>query len=147
MVRKPGRAGERRLQRRAAAEAELNEPRYEPPTAGECQVEEGIVYLAPDERFVHRVHYFDHRMVDFCLEIQVRERDTWWPVARIDCTHGHIHRHQLTRSGENDHQTVLCRLPSDDNHEAWKLVANQHELACADLDSKWDAYMKRWRQG
>lgn len=79
-------------------------------------------------------------MVYFAIWQAIRHDDEWHPVARIDCSHATVHRHQFTRSGDN-HRVVLAEIPMDHGQE---LVDRWYEPAEIIMQNEWEDNIRRW---
>lgn len=64
-------------------------------------------------------------------------------IARIDCCHGTIHRHQYDQNGQDVYDgRVILVIPPDDG---WAIVDSGYDEAYDVMLNEWDANLRRWR--
>lgn len=137
-----GRASERRLVSMSTASAE---PHYSPPPEGACEVEVVPVDLSETDQFVLRLQSHKGRIVDFAVVQRTRDGGSWFDVARIDCCHGTIHRHQFDRQGTDVYdQRVIKEIQGE---EPWKIVDEGYTEAYEMMFNEWEDNLRRWQQG
>ncbi|MDQ7903317.1 hypothetical protein RB614_02125 [Phytohabitans sp. ZYX-F-186] len=115
---------------------------YQPPPDHECEEFQHHIDLAPGHRMGFRQVYRrgTSQMVYFAIWQAVRQDEEWHPVARIDCSHGTVHRHQFTQLGEN-HRIVLVEIPVERGRE---VVDRWYEPAEAMMQNDWVDNIRRW---
>src|SRR5574342_591218 len=76
---------------------------YDPPPKTDCDVIPMSIDLDDGHRLGITRYYRRGTSVltYFGVHQSVLVDETWFPVARIDCSHGMVHRHQFTRNGSN----------------------------------------------
>lgn len=118
-----------------------------PPPSGECQEECTPIELSPADRITVRLWFWRGRTVDFAIMLEAFDDDVelWRDVARVDCCHGEVHRHEFARSGA-ERRVVIAPIPADDEEGAWDLLGREYDRAHKDLISGWDSYVQKWRQ-
>lgn len=119
---------------------------YQPPS---CPPAEETVYpaeLSPTDALRIRIRIYKGQIVDFAVT-QVTKHDNGWAiVARIDCCHGTIHRHQFNRAGVDmlDHE-LITPIPTGDS--SWAVVNDGYESAYTALFDEWESNLRRWHDG
>ncbi|MEV0006068.1 hypothetical protein AB0H28_27815 [Micromonospora sp. NPDC050980] len=100
---------------------------YRRPTCPPAEEELIDADLAEGHRIIMRPRWYKGRIVDFALQqLTQREDGEWAEVARIDCCHSTIHRHQFTFDGKDlyDHR-VIQQIPK----EGWDVVNAAYDAA------------------
>jgi hypothetical protein len=117
--------------------------RYTPPPAEAC---ERFVFdfSLPEAGHVLKVRILTYRgkVVDFAVTQILFDGADWVNVARIDCCHGYIHRHQFDRDGNDiwDHRKIM-----DIPHEnGWEVVDRGYEEALDVMQNEWEDNLGRW---
>lgn len=100
-----------------------------------------------------RTRELDSRIVDFALN-QYVTRD--YPanysnqnhdVARIDCCHSRIHRHQFHRDRAQSPQEVIADLSQSPSQLEAELTIHSHYDECYLLMiDNWELYLERWEK-
>lgn len=90
----------------------------------------------------------DDFIVDFAIVQLTRGSSGWCEVARIDCYHSSIHRHQYVRGSDNDvykndPRREICQLSAGD-HE---LVHEKYGEALEMMENEWEDNLRRWQRG
>ncbi|MBX7265838.1 hypothetical protein KIF24_07205 [Micromonospora sp. Llam7] len=117
---------------------------YEPPPDEDCEEFPTVIDLAPNVRMGVRTTYLrgTSRMVYFAIWQAIKVDGKWENVARVDCHHGTIHRHDFTRQGDN-HVVVLDVIPvaggASEVLDSW---CTQVELI---MQNEWEDNLRRWR--
>ncbi|WP_433230537.1 DUF7718 family protein [Micromonospora sp. CA-248260] len=99
--------------------------------------------LAPGHRLIMRPRIYKGRVVDFALQQMARREDgDWVEVARIDCCHSTIHRHQFVADGTDIYdRRVIQQIPKD----GWEVVNAAFEPAVEAMMAEWEENVRRWR--
>jgi hypothetical protein len=115
---------------------------YEPPPYEDCEEFQTTIDLAPGHRLGTRQVYRagTAELVYFAIWQSVLVDGRWQSVARIDCSHSTVHRHQFTRDGGN-HRTDLERIPVDHGVD---VVDRWYGPAEAMLQNEWEDNYRRW---
>lgn len=122
-----------------------NDECYQPPPAGDC---ESVPLPAIDLDEGHRIGFTRYYrkgtavLIYFGINQSVRvgETDDWSDVARIDCSHGTVHRHQFTQSGLN-RQEVLEDLTVQRGEQT---INRWYERASRIMLEEWQENLRRW---
>lgn len=140
MGKMPGRKGERGL---ADMSAEVSELEYRPPPKTACDERQWPQYLTEVDRLHIRTWRYRGRIVDFAIMqiIEVDGKDVH--VARIDCCHSIIHRHQFDKAGVDlyDHR-VIVPIPHEDG---WDVVDAGYAAATDVMFNEWEENLRRWK--
>lgn len=120
---------------------------YVPPPIEDCEEETTPITLSVNERVTLRLRFWRGRTVDFAVMLEVVEdgSDEWCEVVRVDCCHSQVHRHQFRRSGQPETRTLIAEIPADPEN-AWTLIAREYDTAHRDLISRWDSFVRTWRE-
>lgn len=117
---------------------------YEPPSAEECDSEEVIpIEIDPTSQLVVRLRSLQGKIVDFSISQLVNDAGEWHDVARIDCHHGSIHRHQFTRGGNQTRQVIRHIPPGQEGHD---VVNDGYTPAYELMFNEWEESLRRWGQ-
>ena len=97
-----------------------------------------------DELHVRQVWYRD-KIVDFAIMQLVWEDGERVHVARIDCCHSMIHRHQFNQAGEDvfNHRQITAIPPDAGNR--WSIVHAGYYSALGTMYEEWADNLRRWR--
>jgi hypothetical protein len=118
------------------------DPVYEPPEDAE---EYAFAYELPrqDTKLWIRVLDYRGRCVYFAIMQLLLVDGRWREVARIDCHHGYIHRHQLNRAGEDlwDGRRI-CDIPAGDGGQ--KVVDAMYHKCMLIMHDECDENIRRW---
>lgn len=142
MGKSRGRRSERRL-------AQMSEPlpvkEYQPPPTWICDVFEHPNEVAPNQQIFVRQYIYKGKVVDFAIVQQTLIEGEWRDVARIDCCHGTVHRHQYGSDGKQvGEPRVIRQIPTDDG---WNAVDGTYDEADAVMFNEWRDNLRRWRDG
>lgn len=143
-----GKTRGRRQERRLADMAEPVPPSiYRPPKLEVCEVLVYPVEITPTDRITVRQQIYRGKVVDFAIMQEAREGETWHHVARIDCCHGTIHRHQFIRDGTDvyDHR-VIQEIPGPPG-KGWDVVDGTYDVAQDAMFNEYEDNLRRWRDG
>ena len=118
---------------------------YVPPPRDMCQIEVYPVEITPTDRLTIRQQIYRGKIVNFAIMQDVLESGTWHQVARIDCCHGTIHRHQYNRDGIDlyDHR-VIQEIPAT---RGWAVVDAGYVSAQDAMFNEYEENLRRWRDG
>lgn len=84
--------------------------------------------------------------VDFSLTHQLEEdAGEYQHVARYDCCHSEVHKHQLYRYSEAETRHTVKQL--DDPKTAWEDVDTVFPEAYDDMIDNWEENYRRWNRG
>lgn len=110
--------------------------------------------LTPEGTCTLRLRAWTYRgkVVDFAMTQMANEvedpRSGEDHVARCDCCHSEVHKHQYYRStrhyrtGETEQRTVIA--PIDDQRTSWETVDSAYETCCDDMIDGWTVNYRRW---
>jgi hypothetical protein len=115
---------------------------YEPPPHEECEEFPNSYDLALGHRLGSRQIYLrgSSDLVYFSVWQSTKVDGQWVAVARIDCSHGTVHRHQFAADGGN-RVTVLATIPNDHSFE---FIDHWHPRAARIMEDEWEANYWRW---
>jgi hypothetical protein len=104
------------------------------------------IYLTGDhdgsDSIVVRMGMYRGKVVDFSINQTTLVDGSPLDVARIDCCHGTIHRHQFHRDGTNVRdRAVLCEIPPD---SGWEVVDKHYQLCLDLMNDGWQDNLRRW---
>lgn len=86
-------------------------------------------------------------IVDFAIMQLTWQAEDWQHVARIDCCHGMIHRHQFDQQGNNlDGHAEIKVIPGEDDSR-WEIVQDGYWAALGTMQEEWEENLRRWRDG
>ncbi|MFF9393243.1 DUF7718 family protein [Streptomyces griseoluteus] len=118
---------------------------YVPPPREVCTVETFPIYITADDRLTIKQHVYKGKIVHFAIMQDIREGDIWHHVARIDCCHGTIHRHQYNRAGDDIYDSrVITEIPADNG---WSVVDAGYQVAQDAMFDEYEENLRRWRDG
>jgi len=81
------------------------------------------------------------RIVDFAIQQEAELDGDWAEVARIDCCHSTIHRHQFNQAGTDTYdRRVIQNIPK----EGWDVVNAAFQGAVDVMLSEWEENHRRW---
>ncbi|MEK6344196.1 MAG: hypothetical protein V4737_10205, partial [Curtobacterium sp.] len=84
------------------------------------------VALSATSRLIVATRTCDHRIVHYSMEHQMQRRGTWTPIARIDTSHGTVHKH--TWFGEEKRTELRKIVDVDDVENSWdESYADMHD--------------------
>lgn len=118
-------------------------PEYKPPVGGE--VMEYPVDLGDGHNLLIRQVIYRGMTVDFAImqfhEIEGESRQ----IARIDCCHGSVHRHVMSRSGDDSIDgDVIQEIAVDQN--PWSIVDGQFEPCLDKMQNEFLENYRRWEK-
>lgn len=121
------------------------EAQYVPPGLDVCTQSVTPIDITAEDQMVVRQRIFRGKVADFAIAQKVRVGGRWVDVARIDCCHSTIHRHQFDQAGVDvyDHR-VIIEIPAV---EGWYVVDAGYDNAYSVMLSEWDQNLERWRNG
>ena len=116
---------------------------YERP-ANATLVMDAPVYVAEDpSQFVYVKQYtYRGYTVDFALSHVVELEEGNSDVARYDCCHSEVHRHQFHKSGEELRRKVIA--PIRDQRTSWSTVNAVYDECYDDMIEGWEHHYRRW---
>ena len=99
-----------------------------------------------DELRIRRRIYRE-KIVDFAVMQLAWEGSERFEIARIDCHHGMIHRHQFTRDGtELGGRLEIKAIPADGG-DRWGIVHAGYFECLSAMQAEWEDNLRRWRDG
>lgn len=116
---------------------------YVPPPAAACSEDVFPVMITEADRFHVRLRSYRGKIVDFAItQLTTVDGVGEVTVARIDCCHGSVHRHQFNREGDDiyDHR-VIRAIPL----KGWDVVDEAYTEAYETMFNEWDENLRRWR--
>lgn len=94
---------------------------------------------------------YDNLIVDFAFVqfvdalYESNDTDKNVDVARIDCCHSEVHRHQFYRSNRKQNRYILHPLQGETNHkDAERVVNNCYDECSQTFIDNWETYLERW---
>lgn len=118
---------------------------YEPPPDDECGLVETHGDMTDTEAIRSWQKIYQGKVVNFCIIQLVLEDDRWQEVAHIDCCHAMIHRHQLTRDGQNYHRGEITAIPAGE--QGRNVVDEGFTQAYDVMLNEWEDNHWRWKHG
>ena len=95
-----------------------------------------------------------HKIVDFSLnqfvepEYEGNLSGENVDVARIDCCHSEVHRHQYYRNGRPQNRYVIHDLKCEESHENAEDVVDRCYTDCyLVMTDNWESHLERWENG
>ncbi|QNP94248.1 hypothetical protein IA203_01280 [Corynebacterium wankanglinii] len=123
--------------------------------AGKCRkVLDNAIVLQPEGTCTLHVVAWNYRgkIVDFALTQMADEvedpRNGDDHVARYDCCHSEVHKHQYFRSGHHfqtgakEQRTVIAKIESQD--PSWETIDAEYDRYYDDMTESWAANYRRW---
>lgn len=69
-------------------------------------------------------------------------------VARIDCCHSEVHRHQFYRDNRPQKRYIIKDLKCVSSHkDAENLVSDSYDPCYSTMVDNWELYLERWDDG
>jgi len=120
---------------------------YKPPSSPPAvEMNFPIELTDTDELRVRRLMYRE-KVVDFAIMQIVWEDGERAEVARIDCCHSMIHRHQFTKDGRDLYDHLEIKSIPADGGDRWNIVHAGYFEALAAMQAEWADNLRRWRDG
>ncbi|WP_146237497.1 DUF7718 family protein [Georgenia satyanarayanai] len=121
------------------------EAQYKPPPESACDVQVLPIELTETDRLHIRMAIYRGKIVDFAImQLSVRDDGEEVHVARIDCCHGTVHRHQYDRRGRDVYERrEIVAIPATDG---WEVVDAAYAEASETMFNEWEENLRRWRQ-
>lgn len=119
---------------------------YRPPPLSMADEMEDLIELPGEEgyRLFQRVRVYRGLVVDFAVELQLRDDDgKYFPIERVDCCHGTVHRHHFPRQGPEPAPIPLLDLHSGMRRQ----VTDEYFRAYDDIVDNFEYKVRRWRNG
>jgi hypothetical protein len=122
---------------------------YRPPPRDQCVTGTYTIWPTGTQNDMHaiavRYALYHGLYVDFSFNQSYVVDGVSRTVARIDCCHGTVHRHQFDREGTDVlHGEVICDIPAEGGFE----VVHNHYEPCLDImDDEWEHNFRRWAGG
>lgn len=122
------------------------DPKYLLPDPEECEDKTWPVGLDPYNELRARFVLWQERLiVDFAINQVTLIEDGWSDVARIDCFHGVIHRHQFQRGSTATIARVeFVKIPTDES--GWAFVDSWYDQALKMMEDEWEQTLRRWNR-
>jgi hypothetical protein len=117
-----------------------------PPSPPAIEMNSPMEITDTDTLKIRRVMYHE-KIVDFAIMQFTLEGDDWHQVARIDCCHSMIHRHQFTRDGRDLYDHLEIKAIPADGGDRWNVVHAGYFDAYAIMFEEWEDNVRRWRDG
>lgn len=97
-------------------------------------------------RLVVRVAIYRGAVRDFSMSVWARAGDDKFEVESVDCCHGELHRHRLSRSNPLDRQAdrvVIKDLNAGDE----AVVNSEYDVQYELMLDNWESLARRWANG
>lgn len=141
-----GKSKGRRQERRLVDMATIPKDYKPPPVPPAVELNFKAEITETDELRIRQVVYTE-KIVDFAIMQLHWEGQCHHQVARIDCCHSMIHRHQFTRDGHDLYDRLQIKAIPADGGTRWNIVdAGYHEVLALMYD-EWEDNLRRWRDG
>lgn len=142
-MQKPGKSGRNRGLVDGTIYPDTDSWHYKRPHAAEME-QDGRYTLSPTGHSMHVVQWcYKGKTVDFALVQQVEEvAGNLQDVAKYDCCHSEVHKHQYHRDRGQIQRNVIVRL-SDDNH-SWEKIDRAFDECYEQMLNYWDENYRRW---
>lgn len=119
---------------------------YRPPGLDVAKEVVTPIDISPVDQLVMRQRFYREKIVDFALAQKTMVEKKWVDVARIDCCHSKIHRHQFDQTGVDLYDSrEIIRIPSGE--AGWEVVDRGYDSAYTLMTEEWEANLERWRSG
>ncbi|PFG30657.1 hypothetical protein ATJ78_1592 [Paramicrobacterium agarici] len=83
------------------------------------------------------------RLVDYAVTHEVMEQDgTWHAVARIDCSHGEVHRHVPPADSNGELKREVIRVIRGQGD-----AENTYQYSLSEIYDNLEIHESRWRNG
>lgn len=125
------------------------EPRHYKPPACPPAVESNFHLDITEDNMLHVRYQVWRDLITFFAIMQlVLDEGEWKHVARIDCCHDMIHRHQFVRSDGRDifDRQKIVTIPWDGGTR-WNVVNSGYHDALGVMYEEWEENVRRWRDG
>ena len=120
------------------------DPVYLLPDPNECVDETWPEGLDPYNELRARYVLWESRLiVDFAITQVTLADDGWRKVARIDCAHGVIHRHQF-KAGSDVTVARIEYAPIPTDEAGWVFVNDWYDQALKLMLDEWQESLRRW---
>lgn len=121
---------------------------YKPPPCPPAVESNFPIEITETDKLHIRQQVYKDFITFFAIMQLVREGGEWKHVARIDCCHSMIHRHQFVRSTGLDiyDHALIVAIPADGG-DRWSVVNSGYHDALAVMWDEWEANVQRWRDG
>lgn len=118
---------------------------YTPPPEAACDVQEFPAELTDTDRLHIRMVSYRGKIVDFAImQLTTDPAGVEYHVARIDCCHGTVHRHQFDRKGNDVYdRRVIVAIPATNG---WDVVDAAYADAFDAMFNEWEENLRRWRR-
>lgn len=117
-----------------------------PPIPPAVQLNLPIELTETDELRVRQVMYKE-KIVDFAIMQICYDGEECNEIARIDCCHSMIHRHQFTRDGNDLYDHLEIKAIPADGGDRWNIVHAGYYDALGLMQEEWAENLRRWRDG
>lgn len=125
---------------------------YQPPALAELYEHDMVLFPGETCSLHCKQWTFKGKVVNFALSLRVldatKSKNPNGSVARYDCCHSEVHKHQFYRSGkhyktgEPEQRTVIA--PIDDPKTAWDTVDKAYDSCYDDIAGNWETNYRRW---
>ena len=150
-VQKPGKSG--RTRRLVDMSANVPEFQYVRPDPAEKVLDTTIVLQPEGTCTLHVVAWsYRGKIVDFAFTQMADEVENPQGgedhVARYDCCHSEVHKHQYYRNGqhfqtgEKETRTVIAKIESQET--SWETIDSEYDHCYNDMTESWDVNYRRW---
>ena len=129
------------------ADMTITPPHYKPPPVPPAVETTFPVELTETDEFRIRQVMWSRRIVDFAIVQLYREEDALNQVAKIDCCHSKIHRHQYTRDGGDLYDHLEIKAIPADGGDRWSIVHAGYYDALGLMQEEWEDNRRRWQDG
>ena len=118
---------------------------YRPPPVSMGNVFYDEIELPDTDRcwLFQRLHTYKEWIVDFCVELRLEGADgKHFPIERVDCCHGEIHRHHFPANGPERSDSLV------DLHTGMRQqVTEEYYRAYDDIVDNSAYKVRQWRHG
>ncbi|MBB2958882.1 DUF7718 family protein [Pseudoclavibacter helvolus] len=119
---------------------------YKRPVNAELEMDCALTLGDAPGQSVYIVQWgYKGKVVDFALTHRSEETvGKYDHIARYDCCHSEVHKHQYTQEGEDQNRTVIAEIRSDGT--AWDTVNESYEFCYDDMFDHWQEHLRRWSE-
>lgn len=126
---------------------------YQAPTAAEKIIDNSIILTPQGTCTLHVVAWeYRGKIVNFALTQKADEvshpQKGEDHVARYDCCHSEVHKHQFYRGGRHfksgDDQERTCILKIDEQATSWDTVDAGYDVCYDQMTNDWQSNYRRW---
>lgn len=126
---------------------------YQPPASAEKVIDNHIILTPEGTCTLYAVAWeYRGKIVDFALTQKADEirhpQKGEDHVARYDCCHSEVHKHQYYRNGQHfksgERQERTCIAKIDEQASSWDIVDSGYDVCFDQMTDDWESNYRRW---